>query len=191
MKTQTRIIELAKELKIKPRRLVNFLLVSLGKSVAKGQILAQKKTMGFITKTVRAPEAGTVDKIEATTGRLFLTRASKKTGFGFGWGKAKAVLVKAKAELSLKNLNPDWRDKIIWAEAISEPGAIFKAEVLGIEGLILPIETREELQDSCQELVEASELAVVFVKPGVSEKLKQLVGKQVMIDGQKGSVSEA
>lgn len=185
------VINLAKELKVKPRRLVSHLAVPVGKSVQAGQVLAQKKILGLFTKSVRAPEAGVIDKIEATSGRLFLNPVNPAGDFDSGWGEAKAVLVKTEEELNLKNLDSDWQGKIVWAPGISEAGVIFKAEVVGIKGLILPLAARTQLKDNWRNLLAASDLAVVFLKSSAINNLAGLVGKSVSINGQKGSVSEA
>jgi len=104
----------------------------------------------------------------------------------FGWGQARGKLVHFKAKLGLKDLKPEWENKIVWAEGLSDPGVVFKADVLDLAGLI--IKTNDDVASDWQDRSEASEIAVLFIDDKTS--LTKLVGKKIKLDGQAGTIDE-
>lgn len=235
------VVELAKLLKIKPDKVVGYLVVPLGQSVKKGQLLAQRKRLGLVSKKVFAPQDGLVSKIETATGCLILTTeeesknellskvnqkmkakekeeeknqdmgqpkdedkrkdkhkekkktlASREASVVFGWGKGEGELIKAKEETSLKGLIPGWKGKVVWLRGLLEPGVVFKAEALGIKGLIIFTEMEKTaLKEKWAEVAEASDLAVLFVKKALAAKLKKMLGKEIEVNGDKGIINES
>jgi len=71
-------IPLAKLLKIKPERIVRFLRRKIGESVAKGDILAEKK--GWLSSlSIRSPFDAEIKELDVKKGLLLLSHKKKTT----------------------------------------------------------------------------------------------------------------
>ena len=70
-KKKKEVLNIAKELKIEPEKIYNYLKKLIGERVEKGEILAEKKTL-FSKKTFQSPFSGRVVEINHFSGTLTL-----------------------------------------------------------------------------------------------------------------------
>ncbi|MFC1711276.1 hypothetical protein ACFLZ1_01685 [Patescibacteria group bacterium] len=144
-------INLSKDLKVKPKKVLKFLKVKLGSKVKKGDIIALKKgLLGKETK-IFSLISGVVDKLEEATGILSIRKEDLKKPLSspkvskvknqikgiFGFGKSKGEIVYFNEELSLEKVTSEFKDKILVTSSIISKGVIFKSAALGLSGLVL------------------------------------------------------
>jgi len=197
--TKKTTIELAKILKVKPEKAVVCLCLPLGKKVNQGDVIAEKKAL-FGKRQVKSPCKGVLSKVEFSSGNLIIvpepkTKAGKKSGRAdliYGWGRAEGELVLSESQLRLSDLSDQYTGQVILAKkGVSEPGVVFKAEVLGVSGLIIVSKKQlDELRNDWQKTAGASEIGVGFIDK-LKKKFKKLVGKKIKLDIDKGELIEA
>lgn len=210
--SQSTIIDLSSKLKVKPKKVLQFLQVPVGKKVSQGELLAKKGKL--FSKKVTSPLDAQVVKLETETGKLHLepldneaqsdeakdagkdaSKSSKKPKSSqlqpqYSWGEGQGKLVRLKKTLNLKTLDCNMAYQFVWAKSLKSQGAVFKAEALDLAGVVVLTEkTVEELEKHWQKTAQVSDLAVVFLAKSDEKKLKKLLKKEVKF--KKGSLVEA
>ena len=133
-------IPLAKLLKIKPERIVRFLRRKIGESVAKGDILAEKK--GWLSSlSVRSPFDGEIKELDVKKGLLLLSHKKKQPEIKISLpiaGKVKKITashieieVKATSIEGRKGAGKEQMGKLLYISDERFHPADFDAEVEG------------------------------------------------------------
>lgn len=199
-----KIINLAEELKIKPRLVFKHLKIPLGAKVKKGDVIALKKGL-VAKKKILAPIEGVLDRLEESTGRLTikakeLIKEAKlkavsipkkakhvfKGVFGFGQDQGKLLYLKEK--VFIKDLKTEYKGSIVACLEVESKGVIYKASALGISGLVvgrLEKELFEDLQKVKDDL-DFSLLALSLDRK--MDFIKEFDGREVICSGVKNSL---
>ena len=187
-------LDLAKILGVKPKKVRRFLKVRLGEEVKKGQVIAERPFLVFLKKKVLAPVKGRLLRLEEETGKLWIGREGppkrKKARGGpaakgvWGWGEAEGELVAGPDKLFLAGLKPFWRGKIVFCGEVKEWGAVFKAEALGVAGVVTT-KVAKRVKEELREREEKGEgLAFLVLGEGEEKKAAGWLGKPVIVDGE-------
>ena len=162
----TVVIDAAKLLKVKRSQTLSLLKVDIGKKVARGQLLAEKKQ--FLKKPLQldSPVDGQIDKLIESTGELYLRKEPEEVEItallkatvgkigsdsyqlsfegstvsaigGFGQTVAgQAVVLTKKDNLSFQDLSSECASKVVFFAGELDKAVVFKASALAIAGLV-------------------------------------------------------
>lgn len=208
-----KVIDLAKDLKVKPKMVIKHLKVKLGDKVSQGDLIAFKKGILGKKKEVLSPVDGILERLEEATGRLAikiksaasdikkdvksvkskaLKKDKKPSGSKkakhqfqgvFGFGYGEGKLLYLKDSLDLGDLKEKYQDNVIACLEIKGKGVIFKAAALGIKGLVVGLGDKDMSTDVA-ECVEDFEFG--FLVLSYDSKLdytKEFKGKNVICNG--------
>jgi hypothetical protein len=187
-------IDLAKKLKIKPRKAINYLLFPLGEVVKEGDLLAKKKTLLSKAKKVFSPVSGRLERLEEETGKLIIkeikkpglkekiaelksnliikkkSNKKKKLAKGKifsaeqGFGFGKGEILVLNQKLKFKDLSADCQGKIIYCPKIKSKGLIFKASALGAAGLITE-SIGQSILAEIKDIIKEQDFALLIFSP--------------------------
>ena len=187
-------LDLAKILGVKPKRVRRFLKVRLGEEVKRGQVIAERPFLVFLKKKVLAPVEGRLLRLEEETGKLWIGRRElpkrRRSSKGpvakgvWGWGGADGELVAGPDKLFLAGLKPFWRGKIVFCGEVKEWGAVFKAEALGVAGLVVSKLSKRVKEELVEREEKGEGLAFLVLAEGEEKKAAGWLGKSVIVDGE-------
>lgn len=194
-------LDLSQILKVKPAKVIQYLVKPLGEQVEKGELLCLKKGLLGHKTEVFSPVEGTLERLEEETGRLVIReekeekkpneilKDKKPTGrhlhktFSAAFGLCEGIgeLVVLEEPLSLKKLTPDLVNKVVVIPEIKSLGVIFKADIMEVAGLVV-LSLKEEWRELLQEKKDFA-MGLFLCKNNELSDFKKYAGKKAHCDG--------
>jgi len=205
-------LPLAKILGVDPFKAINFLLVPLGTKVDKGDLIAQRLSLGGLKKKrVISPYSGRLISLKEETGELEFEveeegREDKETNqdqeenkqkevskldkkrlasgiFGFGRAQGEGLFLED-TKVGLDDLSEEVKGKVIFCKQIKSKGTIFKLAAFGSLAVVIARMDEEVWQELNEEVRGKVSLAVLVLKD--ESELKKIDKKKgkFLVDGE-------